>query len=311
MFTVPSLTEDPTPLAEKQNYPDFEEDNQQSSWPATPTPINEQANTDRLTGLRTTTTTTTTTNSSTEQTKDTPVTTPLPVETPSKQIEKYPKLTNDHIDATKLFRGSSGGGGGGDGTADESKQFAAQKIEAKEVPKSISSSQPFAGSPFVLSMKPNAEITGISTMETQNNVKNVEKSHLTDRDKKSTIATTSAPSTMTTTTATTTPASVTNQSYAKQQILPPPSIKTSEDQERSRMELQPLNLKKNYDSTKIAATNKNANAMQDRTPGQDLLEWCKDITKNYSGIKVTNLTTSWRNGMAFCAIIHSFRPDLM
>lgn len=312
---MPSLTEDPTPLAEKQNYPDFEEDQQQSPpWPATPTPMNEQANTDRLIGLKTTMTTTTTNSESTEQTKDAPVTTPLPVETPSKQIEKYPKLTNDHIDATKTDRSSVGRGG--DGSA--------------VVPKSMSS-QPFAGSPFVLSMKPNSEISGNSTtLETQNNVKNVEKSHLTDRpDKKSTMSSTSATYTTTTTTTTpmtttnaaapTPPAPVTNQSYAKQQILPPPSIKTSEDQERSRMELQPLNLKKNYDNPKIAMTNKNANAnanansnaMQDRTPGQDLLEWCKDITKNYSGIKVTNLTTSWRNGMAFCAIIHNFQPDLM
>lgn len=47
------------------------------------------------------------------------------------------------------------------------------------------------------------------------------------------------------------------------------------------------------------------------TPGQDLLEWCKDITKGYPGVKVTNLTTSWRNGLAFCAIIHHFRPDLL
>lgn len=289
-------------MAEKQNYPDFEEDQQQSpAWPATPTPINEQASTDRLTGVKTTMTTTTTTsitNSSTKQKNDTPVTAPLPVETPSKQ-------TNDHIDATKSFKGSSGGG---DGSADEPKRTAVQKIEPKEVPKSMSSSQPFAGSPFVLSLKPNAEISGNSTLETQNNVKNVEKSHLTDRDKMSTVAT--ASTTSTTATATTTPAAVTNQSYAKQQILPPPSIKTSEDQERSRMELQPLNLKKNYDSPKMATTNKNTN-MQDRTPGQDLLEWCKEITKNYSGIKVTNLTTSWRNGMAFCAIIHKFEPDLM
>lgn len=316
---MPSLTEDPTPLAEKQNYPDFEEDHQQSPpWPATPTPINEQASTDRLTGLKSTTMTTSI-SSTTEQTKDTPVTTPLPIETPSKQIEKYPKLTNDHIDATKTNGGSVvGSGGDGSGKA-ESKLFATQKIDqTKDVPKSLSS-QPFAGSPFVLSMKPSSElISGNSTLETQNNVKNVEKSHLPDRDKQS-----STSATVSTTTATTaavnvapTPAApVTNQSYAKQQILPPPSIKTSEDQERSRMELQPLNLKKNYDNPKITTTNKNANTnsntMQDRTPGQDLLEWCKDITKNYSGIKVTNLTTSWRNGMAFCAIIHHFQPDLM
>lgn len=47
------------------------------------------------------------------------------------------------------------------------------------------------------------------------------------------------------------------------------------------------------------------------TPGLDLLEWCKEVTKGYNGVKVTNLTTSWRNGMAFCAVIHHFRPDLM
>lgn len=47
------------------------------------------------------------------------------------------------------------------------------------------------------------------------------------------------------------------------------------------------------------------------TPSQDLLEWCKEMTKNYPGVKVTNLTTSWRNGMAFCALIHHFEPDLI
>ena len=47
------------------------------------------------------------------------------------------------------------------------------------------------------------------------------------------------------------------------------------------------------------------------TPVQDLLEWCKEVTKGYRGVKVTNMTTSWRNGLAFCAVIHKFRPDLM
>ncbi|CAD6201321.1 GSCOCG00000122001-RA-CDS [Cotesia congregata] len=69
-----------------------------------------------------------------------------------------------------------------------------------------------------------------------------------------------------------------------------------------RSKLQPLDLKKNETC---------APRMREITPGQDLLEWCKDVTRNYSGVKVTNLTTSWRNGMAFCAIIHHFRPDLI
>lgn len=104
-------------------------------------------------------------------------------------------------------------------------------------------------------------------------------------------------------------------------VLQPSQIKTSEDQERSRQELQPLNLKKNYDTERKQDNHLNAianntnlkekNALKDRTPGQDLLEWCKEVTKDYMGVKVTNLTTSWRNGMAFCAVLHHFQPDLM
>ncbi|XP_076282517.1 eps15 homology domain containing protein-binding protein 1 isoform X4 [Lasioglossum baleicum] len=69
-----------------------------------------------------------------------------------------------------------------------------------------------------------------------------------------------------------------------------------------RLPLQPLELTRN-DVT--------IPRLKEITPGQDLLEWCKDVTKDYPGVKVTNLTTSWRNGMAFCAIIHHFRPDLI
>lgn len=31
----------------------------------------------------------------------------------------------------------------------------------------------------------------------------------------------------------------------------------------------------------------------------------------YTNVKVTNFTTSWRNGLAFCGLIHSFYPDLI
>ncbi|XP_077138608.1 EH domain-binding protein 1 isoform X7 [Ranitomeya variabilis] len=44
---------------------------------------------------------------------------------------------------------------------------------------------------------------------------------------------------------------------------------------------------------------------------QSLLAWCKEVTKSYRGVKITNFTTSWRNGLAFCAILNYFRPDLI
>ncbi|XP_030010711.1 EH domain-binding protein 1 isoform X6 [Sphaeramia orbicularis] len=42
---------------------------------------------------------------------------------------------------------------------------------------------------------------------------------------------------------------------------------------------------------------------------QSLLQWCQDITKGYRGVKVTNFSTSWRNGLGFCAILHHFHPE--
>lgn len=80
------------------------------------------------------------------------------------------------------------------------------------------------------------------------------------------------------------------------------SSKNIEHSALVRLPLQPLELKKN---------DANIPRLKEITPGQDLLEWCKEVTKDYTGVKVTNLTTSWRNGMAFCSIIHHFRPDLM
>ncbi|KAJ8246186.1 hypothetical protein GJAV_G00264660 [Gymnothorax javanicus] len=44
---------------------------------------------------------------------------------------------------------------------------------------------------------------------------------------------------------------------------------------------------------------------------QSLLVWCREVTKNYRGVKITNFTTSWRNGLAFCALLHHFRSDLI
>ncbi|KAK7120545.1 hypothetical protein R3I94_020522 [Phoxinus phoxinus] len=47
------------------------------------------------------------------------------------------------------------------------------------------------------------------------------------------------------------------------------------------------------------------------TSSQSLLKWCQEITNNYKGVKITNFSTSWRNGLAFCAILHHFHPEII
>lgn len=99
----------------------------------------------------------------------------------------------------------------------------------------------------------------------------------------------------------------------------PPKLIHKPPEVKKRIDLQPLNLKKSYDfdhekdSKKPSEIEKPRTGTlgRDKTPGQDLLEWCKDVTKNHENVKVTNLTTSFKNGMAFAAIIAHHRPDLM
>ncbi|XP_028394739.1 EH domain-binding protein 1-like isoform X2 [Dendronephthya gigantea] len=46
-------------------------------------------------------------------------------------------------------------------------------------------------------------------------------------------------------------------------------------------------------------------------PEQSLLKWCQECVKDYPNVELTNMTTSWRNGLAFCAIIHHFNSDMI
>ncbi|KAM3957753.1 uncharacterized protein ACR2FA_008191 isoform 2-T2 [Aphomia sociella] len=40
-----------------------------------------------------------------------------------------------------------------------------------------------------------------------------------------------------------------------------------------------------------------------------LLQWCRDKTRDYENVKLENFSTSWADGLAFCALVHHFLPN--
>ncbi|XP_054892689.1 F-actin-monooxygenase MICAL2 isoform X4 [Poeciliopsis prolifica] len=42
-----------------------------------------------------------------------------------------------------------------------------------------------------------------------------------------------------------------------------------------------------------------------------LLSWCQKQTEGYRNVSITDLASSWRSGIALCALIHRFKPQLI
>ena len=42
-----------------------------------------------------------------------------------------------------------------------------------------------------------------------------------------------------------------------------------------------------------------------------LEEWCRMSVCGYPGVNITNMSSAWRDGRAFCALIHRYRPEVL
>lgn len=84
-------------------------------------------------------------------------------------------------------------------------------------------------------------------------------------------------------------------------------------------EITTIEIDKNFNIKLSSKNDELGENNQSNKTSKDLLDWCKDIVQcskllNYkllNELEVNDFASSWTNGIAFCVIIHHFRPSLM
>ena len=51
--------------------------------------------------------------------------------------------------------------------------------------------------------------------------------------------------------------------------------------------------------------------MDQKTGLAALQAWCKAVCEGYPGVTINNMSSAWRDGVGFCALIHRHRPDIL
>uniref|UniRef100_A0A3B1JMI6 Calponin-homology (CH) domain-containing protein n=2 Tax=Astyanax mexicanus TaxID=7994 RepID=A0A3B1JMI6_ASTMX len=75
-----------------------------------------------------------------------------------------------------------------------------------------------------------------------------------------------------------------------------------------RMDSNPSRAKSSESKPKLKRS-QSCDASSANSIKQLLLEWCRSKTVGYEHININNFSSSWINGMAFCALVHSFFPN--
>jgi hypothetical protein len=99
-----------------------------------------------------------------------------------------------------------------------------------------------------------------------------------------------------------------NPAAVKLRSLSKSTPKVSEEDSSSAEQPKPvlpsaIRLKQAQSTPALSLPKKKASGPQD-----EILSWCKKCTAGYKNVNVTNLTSSWEDGLAFCALIHYYSP---